>query len=55
MKSRTLVLSDDPAAAPEGTLPVSDRETAVERLCAGGVTAICLDRQRLDDSLSDAR
>ena len=55
MKSRMLILSDDPAAAPEGTLPVRNREAAVDRLSAGGVTAICLDRQRLDDSLSDAR
>ena len=55
MKSRMLILSDDPASAPEGTLPVGDRETAVDRLVAGGVTAICLDRRRLADSLSDAR
>jgi DNA-binding NtrC family response regulator len=55
MKSSMLILSDDPDSAPDGMLAVGDRESAVDRLVAGGVTAICLDRRRLADSLSDAR
>ncbi|MBW2280319.1 MAG: sigma-54-dependent Fis family transcriptional regulator [Deltaproteobacteria bacterium] len=55
MKSSMLILSDDPDSAPHGMLAVGDRESAVDRLVAGGVTAICLDRRRLADSLSDAR
>jgi transcriptional regulator with PAS, ATPase and Fis domain len=56
MSLRILILSDaTDAAPPPGTLRVSDRSAAAERLAAGGVTAICLDRERLDAALSDAR
>jgi len=56
MEDPILVLSDScPAKDSEFLVVVEDRAEAAERLAAGGIRAVCLDRRDAERTLSDAR